>query len=122
MKEKKENRNGSLFHCSSKNRSYLGKIADIPVWYGVDKTVPMVLSEDVVKTLKKSVRNDVKMTASYDKPIKAPVNMGQQLGVLKIEIPDTAVYEVPLVAGQTINKVGFWGKMKANIKYLLMGD
>ena len=98
------------------------KIADIPVWYGESKTVPMVLSEDIIKTLKKSVRNDVKMIASYDKPVKAPVNMGQQLGVLKIEVPDVKTYEVPLVAGQTINKAGVWGKIKANIKYLLMGD
>ncbi|MBE6467845.1 MAG: D-alanyl-D-alanine carboxypeptidase [Alphaproteobacteria bacterium] len=98
------------------------KIADIPVWYGESKTVPMVLSEDIIKTLKKSVRNDVKMIASYDKPVKAPVNMGQQLGILKIEVPDVKTYEVPLVAGQTINKVGVWGKIKANIKYLLMGD
>lgn len=98
------------------------KIADIPVWYGESKTVPMVLSEDIIKTLKKSVRNDVKMIASYDKPVKAPVNMGQQLGVLKIEVPDVKTYEVPLVAGQTINKVGVLGKIKANIKYLLMGD
>ena len=98
------------------------KIADIPVWYGVDKTVPMVLSEDVVKTLKKSHRNDVKMVASYDKPVRAPISLGQRLGVLRVELPDAKVYEVPLVAGQTINKVGFWGKIKANIKYLLMGD
>ena len=98
------------------------KIADVPVWYGVDKTVPMVLSQDVVKTLKKSYRNDVKMTAVYDKPIKAPVNIGQEIGALKIEVPEAEPYVVPLVAGQTINKVGLWGKMRANIKYLLMGD
>ena len=98
------------------------KIADVPVWYGVDKTVPMVLSQDVVKTLKKSYRKDVKMTAVYDKPIKAPVKMGQEIGVLKIEVPDTEPYTVPLIAGQTINKVGMWGKIKANFKYLLMGE
>ncbi|MBR2922627.1 MAG: D-alanyl-D-alanine carboxypeptidase [Alphaproteobacteria bacterium] len=98
------------------------KIADVPVWYGVDKTVPMVLSQDVIKTIKKSNRNNVKMTAIYDKPIKAPVSMGQEIGVLKIEIPDAEPYTVPLVAGQTINKVGIWGKIKTNFKYLLMGD
>lgn len=98
------------------------KIADVPVWYGVDKTVPMVLSQDVIKTIKKSNRNNVKMTAIYDKPITAPVSMGQEIGVLKIEIPDAEPYTVPLVAGQTINKVGIWGKIKTNFKYLLMGD
>lgn len=98
------------------------KVADVPVWYGTDKTVPMVVSEDVVKTIKKSLRNQVKLVVSYDKPVQAPVQMGQKLGVLKIEIPDTAVTEVPLIAGQTINKVGLWGRLAANIKYMLTGE
>ncbi len=98
------------------------KVADIPVWYGTSKTVPLVISQDVVKTIKKSARNQVKMIVSYDKPVKAPIQMGQQLGVLKIEAPDMQTTEVPLVAGQTINKVGLWGKMVDNLKYLLTGD
>lgn len=98
------------------------KVADVPVQYGVDKTVPLVVSEDVVKTIKKSQRNQVKMIASYDKPVMAPIQIGQQLGVLKIEVPEAAPVEVPLVAGQTINKVGLWGKIVANVKYMLTGD
>lgn len=98
------------------------KIADIPVWYGTDKTVPMVVAEDVVRTIKKSKRADVKMTAIYDKPVKAPVQIGQQLGVLRVEVPETETKVVPLVAGQTINEVGLWGRIKANIKYLWHGE
>ena len=98
------------------------KIADVPVWYGVDKTVPMVVENDLVKTIRKSNRNQVKLTAVYDKPVLAPVNMGQKLGVLRVEIPEMQTIEVPLVAGQTINKVGFWGKIKNNVKYLLSGE
>ena len=98
------------------------KIADVPVWYGVDKTVPMVVGSDVVETIKKSYRNQVKMTAIYDRPIKAPVNLGQKIGVLKIELPDGETKKTELLAGQTINKVGLWGKIKLNIKYLLSGE
>ncbi len=98
------------------------KIADLPVQYGVNKTVPLVVSQDVVKTIRKSLRNQVKLVASYDTPVRAPIEMGQQLGVLKIEVPGSEVMEVPLIAGQTINKVGLWGKMVANVKYLLTGD
>ncbi|MCQ2740787.1 MAG: D-alanyl-D-alanine carboxypeptidase [Alphaproteobacteria bacterium] len=98
------------------------KIADIPVWYGTDKTVPMVVAEDVVRTIKKSKRADVKMTAIYDKPVKAPVQIGQQLGVLRVEVPEAETKVVPLVAGQTINEVGLWGRIKANIKYLWNGE
>ena len=98
------------------------KVADVPVWYGVDKTVPMVVAQDVVRTVKKSQKGQIKLIMSYDKPVKAPVQMGQQLGVLKIEIPDRETTEVPLIAGQTINKVGLWGKIVANVKYLLTGE
>ena len=98
------------------------KVADVPVWYGVDKTVPMVVAQDVVRTVKKSQKSQIKLIMSYDKPVKAPVQMGQQLGVLKIEIPDRETTEVPLIAGQTINKVGLWGKIVANVKYLLTGE
>ena len=72
--------------------------------------------------MKKSYRNQVKMTAIYDRPVKAPVNIGQKIGVLKIELPNESAKEVDLLAGQTINKVGLWGKIKLNIKYLLSGE
>ena len=97
------------------------KLADIPVWYGTDKTVPLVASEDIIRTLKKSVYNQAKIKIAYDRPVKAPIEMGQQLGVLKIELPDNQQEEVPLYAGQTINKIGLAAKIMANIKYLLSG-
>lgn len=97
------------------------KLADIPVWYGTDKTVPLVSSQDIIRTLKKSDYNQAKVKIAYDKPVKAPIEMGQQLGILKIEIPDHEIEEIPLYAGQTINKLGFASKIMANIKYLLSG-
>ena len=62
------------------------------------------------------------MTAVYDKPVKAPIQIGQQLGVLRVEAPEAEIKEIPLVAGQTINKVGLWGRMTANVNYLLSGE
>lgn len=97
------------------------KLADIPVLYGTDKTVPMVAQDDVVKTLKKSDYNQASVKAVYNKPVVAPVQMGQQLGVLRVDIPGKATEEIPLVAGQTINKVGFFSKIALNVKYLLSG-
>ncbi|MBQ9235863.1 MAG: D-alanyl-D-alanine carboxypeptidase [Alphaproteobacteria bacterium] len=98
------------------------KLADIPVWYGTDKTVPLVTQEDIVKTLKKSHYNQAKVMVVYDKPVKAPVEMGQKLGVLRIEIAGYDTQEVPLVAGQTINKMGLRAKFLANLKYLVSGE
>ena len=98
------------------------KIADIPVWYGVSKDVPMIVSEDVVRTLKKSKSDEVKVIASYDKPVKAPVKAGQQLGVVKVELPGQDTLEVPLVAAADVAEVGLWGRIRKNLRYLLLGS
>ena len=98
------------------------KVADIPVWYGTSKDVPMVVSEDVVRTLKKSKSDEVKVIASYDKPVKAPVKAGQQLGVVKVELPRQDTLEVPLVAAADVAEVGLWGRIRKNLSYLLLGN
>ena len=97
------------------------KVADIPVWYGTGKEVPMVVSEDLVRTLKKSKSDGIKLIASYDKPVKAPVKAGQQLGVVKAEIPGQPTLEVPLVAAADVPEVGLWGRIRKNLTYLLLG-
>lgn len=97
------------------------KIAEIPVWFGKDATVDMVAAEDVVRTLRKNKTDEIKLTAVYDKPVKAPVKQGQQLGVIKAEIPENGIMEIPLVAAKNVDKVGLWGKISKNFKYLLFG-
>ena len=98
------------------------KVADIPVWYGASKDVPMVVSEDVIRTLKKSKSDEVRVIASYDKPVKAPVKAGQQLGIVKVELPGQDTLEVPLVVAADVAEVGLWGRIRKNLSYLLLGN
>lgn len=97
------------------------KVAEMPVWFGTEDKVDMLVDQDVVRTLKKNKSDKIKLTAIYDKPVKAPVVKGQQLGVIKAEIPESGMVEIPLVAANDVNKVGFWGQISRNIKYLLLG-
>lgn len=97
------------------------KIYDMPVWYGTAKTVPMVVSQDVVRTLQKSRSDEIKLVAVYDKPVKAPVKAGQQIGVVKAEIPGQPDLEMSLVAAADVPEVGIWGRIRKNISYLLLG-
>ncbi len=98
------------------------KIADVPVWYGNKNAVPMVVSEDVIRTLKKSKTDELKLTADYDRPVRAPVAAGQKLGVIKAEIPGSGMVEIPLVAAEDVGKIGWFGRIKNNLKYLLTGE
>ena len=61
------------------------------------------------------------MTAVYDKPVQAPIKKGDKLGIVKIEIPGQPAAEVPLVADKDVGKLGFFGKIAENFRYLLFG-
>lgn len=59
------------------------EIAEIPVVFGNEKEVRLVVPETVKRTLKKSQASKIKMTAVYDKPVKAPVAAGDKLGEVR---------------------------------------
>ena len=98
------------------------KVADIPVWFGEQKEVGLVVAENLKLTMKKNKAANVKMTAVYDKPVKAPIKKGDKLGVVKIEIPGQPDVEVPLLADRDVAKLGLFGKISENLKYLLLGE
>lgn len=98
------------------------KITEIPVWFGTEKTVGLIVGENIKRTLKKNKAAKVQMTAVYDKPVKAPIKKGDKLGYIKIEVPGQSDYEVPLLADRTIEKLGMFGKISENLKYLILGE
>ena len=98
------------------------KVAEMPVWYGEKTSVDMLIGQDVLRTLPRSKADKVKLTAVYDKPVKAPVKAGQKLGHVRIEVPGEPDLEIPLVAASDVHKVGVWGKISKNLKYLLLGE
>ena len=97
------------------------EIADIPVVFGNEKEGRLVVPETVKRTLKKSQAPKIKMTAVYDKPVKAPVAAGDKLGEVRIELDGQEMENVPLVADKNIEKLGFFGRIGQNLKYLLFG-
>ncbi len=96
-------------------------VATAKVWYGKDKSVDLTVEDDVVKTIHGSQKDNIKATAEFDEPIKAPIKAGDKLGVLKIETEGQNALEVPLVAAQDVQKIGLWGRFWANTKYFLFG-
>ena len=96
-------------------------IAEIPVVFGSEKQVRRVVPETVKRTLKKSQAPKIKMTAVYDKPVKAPVAAGDKLGEVRIELDGQEMENLPLVADRNVEKLGFFGRIGQNLKYLLFG-
>lgn len=96
-------------------------VEQIPVWMGAVETVPGVVDENVVVTMKRLDYLKKKVTLIYEAPVKAPIDKGQRLGTLRISLPDGENYDFPVVAGESVGKVGYFGKLKAVFMYMLSG-
>jgi D-alanyl-D-alanine carboxypeptidase (penicillin-binding protein 5/6) len=96
-------------------------IDEAPVWMGVQDRVPAGPMNDVIVTLGKAARKDLKVAAVYDGAVKAPIEKGKPVGKLVIIAPDNEPQEVPLVAAQAIERLGPLGRMAEAAGYLLWG-
>jgi D-alanyl-D-alanine carboxypeptidase (penicillin-binding protein 5/6) len=96
-------------------------IDEAPVWLGETTKVPATTEKDVFVTLPKKARRDLKVTAVYDSPAKAPVTQGQKVGKLMVSAPDMDAIEVPLVAAQPVAQLNPLGRVAAAAGYLLWG-
>ena len=57
----------------------------------------------------------------YDNPVAAPIQAGQVLGKVTMSAPGVTPVEVPLVASEGVDKLGFGGRMTAAVNYLVFG-
>jgi len=91
------------------------------VWLGAAATVPLVLKEDLAVTLDRSARSEMKVTVSFEGPVPAPIREGEQVGVLRVEVPGSATIERPLFAGADVERLGIVGRLGAAIGHLVLG-
>ena len=94
---------------------------DAPVWLGTAAKVPAGAAQDVVITLPRTARHDMKVTAVYDGAVKAPIAIGQPVGKLVVTAPDSDTVEVPLVATKAVDRLDPFGRVAVAAGYLLWG-
>ncbi len=96
-------------------------LVDAKVWLGTQPTVPLAAASDVVMTLPRGMRDQVKATAVFDGPLPAPVAAGQTVGKLRIEVPGMNPMEVPLVTVGAVQQLGTFDRIMAAARYLIHG-
>src|SRR5215472_10420227 len=97
------------------------KVEDVEVWLGSDPKVPLTVTKDLVVTLPRKSRKDMKVTVDFDRPIPAPVRQGQTLGKLVVTAPDVPATEVTLVAGTDVDRMDTLGRVATLAGYLVWG-
>ena len=97
------------------------RIADADVWLGEAKTVPLVIRNDVVVTLPKKARRDMKVTVTYSGPVPAPVAAGAQLAKVVVTAPGIEPREIPLYADGGVERLGLVGRLRSAFSSILWG-
>jgi D-alanyl-D-alanine carboxypeptidase (penicillin-binding protein 5/6) len=87
------------------------KVDDAEVWLGSEAKVLMTVDKDLLVTLPRRARKDMKVTVAYDKPIAAPVKKGEPIGKVVVTAPDLPPAETPLVAGADVSRMGPVGRI-----------
>ena len=96
-------------------------VSSANVWLGSEAKVDLVTDQDILLTLPRTNRDDMKVSVVYEGPIPAPITAGQQVATLKVELPGGEPHEFPLYAATEVDRLGFIGRIGAAIKYLLWG-
>ncbi len=92
-----------------------------PVEMGKALTVPLAVDEDVLVTLPKLSRDQLKVEAIYTKPFIAPVQAGQRIGKLQITIPGQEPLDYDLLTANAVEELGFFEKLVAKGKKSIGG-
>jgi D-alanyl-D-alanine carboxypeptidase (penicillin-binding protein 5/6) len=68
-------------------------------------------------------KSRAKMTVKvkYEGPLPTPIVEGDQVASLIVSAPGAQTIEVPLFAGQSVERLGPVGRMFSGIKHLVMG-
>ena len=98
------------------------KIEDAEVWLGTQTKVPLTVAKDLMVTLPRKSRKDMKVTVDYNQPLAAPVEKGQQAGKIVVTAPDTAPVETPLVAAANVERLGPVGRAATVAGHMVWGS
>jgi D-alanyl-D-alanine carboxypeptidase (penicillin-binding protein 5/6) len=96
-------------------------VGEAELFGGAKETVALTVQEPVRMLMPISGRRDMKVTLSYNGPIKAPIAAGQQVGSLKVSVPGKADKIVPVVAAETVSASGFFNNMMRGLVALIFG-
>ena len=97
------------------------QIETAEVQLGSASTVGLVAPTNLTATLPAGAVPEMRLTVSYDGPIKAPIKAGQHIADLIVTTSDLPPQRLPLVAATDVAEAGFFGRAWAGLMGLFGG-
>ena len=96
-------------------------VAELKVWGGSQDVVPAVVLEPVQTILSPDLRAQMQVIVSYNGPLGAPIQAGQEIGIMTISAPSKPDVSVALIASQDVPSAGFFKNMYLGLSALASG-
>lgn len=94
------------------------KVAKARVWIGAIDQVDLAVAENVIVTVPFGLLDQAVITAHFEDPVEAPIEVGAELGKLEIALPDVTPISVPLVAVERVERGGLMARAHAAAELL----
>ena len=94
----------------------------VAVLLGKQESVPVELTRRQDILVEKAKRTSLTAKVELAKEVNAPVQKGQELGLLTVYSGEKMLIQLPLVAGETVERLSFWDVMKQFMKKIVGKD
>ena len=108
---------GFRFFATQKLDTQNTKDTSAKDWGGQTSEVSLGSQEDLHLTLPRSEFNNIKANYKFKNNIQAPIEIGQIIGSIEFTSNDRVVLSAPLVAIESVEAKGFFGRLIAKLIY-----
>ena len=111
---------GFRFFATQKLITKETKITAAKVWGGKIDEVALGTQEDILLTLQRSDFKTIKANYKFKNNIQAPIAIGDVIGDIEFVSNDRVVLSAPLIAIESVDSKGFFGRIWARIVFWIM--
>ena len=97
-------------------------IAEVPVWMGVQRSVPVGLEAPLVVSGHKRAFDGMKTEIVFDGPLEAPIAVGSRIGEVVITMPGQAPVRTGVVALRDVLELGYFGRVVEGLNQMLTAN
>ncbi len=91
-------------------------------WLGTKPSVPLLIEKEMIFTIPRKARRQMKIVISYDSPLPAPVVQGVPVGNVFLTVPGMSNVVVPLIASENVGRLGLVGRLGATLNFIIWGE
>jgi D-alanyl-D-alanine carboxypeptidase (penicillin-binding protein 5/6) len=112
---------GFRFFATQKVISADQQLKEIAVWGGLADSLKIGVIQDISLTLPRTSFKDLQINYKHKNNVQAPIKKGELIGSLEIVSGDKVVYAEDLLALESIDSKGFFGRVWSKFILWIMG-